>query len=96
MSLLSPELLSEIDQVVASGHEVARKKPSEPLCGRINSFVAKTDVGYPTDIGLLRGATFEEKRLNLQALRPAEQCQNFNFVLAQLNYRDEIALPLLM
>ena len=52
--LLSPELLSEIGQlVVESGHAVARKKPGEPLRGRGDSFVVETDVHYPTDVNLL-------------------------------------------
>ena len=47
--LLTPELLSEIGQlVVESGHAVARKKPGEPLRGRCDSFVVETDVHYPT------------------------------------------------
>ena len=49
--LLTPELLSEIGQlVVESGHAVARKKPGEPLRGRCDSFVVETDVHYPTDV----------------------------------------------
>ena len=52
--LLTPELLSEIGQlVVESGHAVARKKPGEPLRGRCDSFVVETDVHYPTDVNLL-------------------------------------------
>ena len=52
--LLTPELLSEIGQlVVESGHAVARKKPGEPLRGRCDSFVVETDVHYPTDVKLL-------------------------------------------
>ena len=52
--LLTPELLSQIGQlVVESGHAVARKKPGEPLRGRCDSFVVETDVHYPTDVNLL-------------------------------------------
>ena len=52
--LLTPELLSEVGQlVVESGHAVARKKPGEPLRGRCDSFVVETDVHYPTDVNLL-------------------------------------------
>jgi hypothetical protein len=39
--------------VVASGHQVAGKKPGEPLRGRCDSFVVETNVHYPTDVGLL-------------------------------------------
>ena len=52
--LLTPELLSQIGQlVVESGHAVARKKPGEALRGRCDSFVVETDVHYPTDVNLL-------------------------------------------
>ena len=43
--LLTPELLSEIGQlVVESGHAVARKKPGEPLRGRCDSFVVEKEM----------------------------------------------------
>ena len=54
LSLLTPELLSAVGQlVVESGHKVAKKKPGEPLRGRCDSFVVETDVHYPTDVSLL-------------------------------------------
>ena len=54
VSLLTPELLSAVGQlVVESGHKVAKKKPGEPLRGRCDSFVVETDVHYPTDVSLL-------------------------------------------
>ena len=54
VSLLTPELLSAVGQlVVESGHKVAKKKPGEPLRGRCDSFVVETDVQYPTDVSLL-------------------------------------------
>ena len=54
VSLLTPELLSEVGRlVVGSGHAVAGKKPGEPLRGRCDSFAVETDVHYPTDVGLL-------------------------------------------
>ena len=54
VSLLSPALLSKVNElVVSSGHEVARKKPGAPLRGRADSFVVETDVHYPTDVNLL-------------------------------------------
>ena len=54
VSLLSPELLSEIGKlVVSSGHKVSKKKPGERLRTRVDSFVVETDVSYPTDVKLL-------------------------------------------
>ena len=49
--LLTPELLSEIGQlVVESGHAVARKKPGEPLRGRCDSFVVETDCCFSQSV----------------------------------------------
>ena len=54
VSLLNPELLGEINQlVVESGHTVVGKKPGEPLRGRCDSFVVETNVRHPTDVSLL-------------------------------------------
>jgi transposase, IS5 family len=54
VSLLTPELLDEINQVVVrAGHIVLKKKENEVLRGRSDSFVVETDVHYPTDINLL-------------------------------------------
>ena len=54
VSLLNPELLGEVNQlVVESGHTVVGKKPGEPLRGRCDSFVVETDVRHPTDVSLL-------------------------------------------
>ena len=54
VSLLSPEVLAEISQlVVDTGHKVAKKKPGAGLRGRCDSFVVETDVHYPTDTNLL-------------------------------------------
>ena len=51
---LRPELLAAVSGlVVESGHAVAGKKPGAPLRGRCDSFVAETDVHYPTDVSLL-------------------------------------------
>jgi len=53
VSLLTPELLKEISSIVVqSGHAVSKKKPGEGLRGRCDSFPVKTDVEYPTDVGL--------------------------------------------
>lgn len=54
VSLMTPELLQEVNAlIVSSGHEVARKKPGAALRGRADSFVAETDVHFPTDVSLL-------------------------------------------
>jgi len=55
--LLTPKLLDQINQVVVNaGHEVLKKKESEVLHGRCDSFVVETNVHYPTDINLLYDA----------------------------------------
>ena len=47
--LLTPALLSAVGGlVVASGHQVAGKKPGEPLRGRCDSFVVETNVVWST------------------------------------------------
>ena len=53
--LLTPELLSSINTIIVNaGHGLlGKKKETEPLRGRCDSFVVETDVHYPTDIGLL-------------------------------------------
>lgn len=54
VSLLTPELLDEINQIVVrAGHVVLKKKENEALRGRCDSFVVETNVHYPTDINLL-------------------------------------------
>jgi IS5 family transposase len=54
ISLLTPEVLDEINQTVINyGHEVIGKKKDENLTGSCDSFVVKTNVHYPTDINLL-------------------------------------------
>lgn len=56
-SLLTPELLDEINQVIVdAGHVLFKKKGSEPLRGRCDSFVVETNVHFPTDINLLLDA----------------------------------------
>lgn len=53
VSLLTPEVLEKINQVVVkAGHNLVKKK-EEKLRGRCDSFVVETDVHYPTDINLL-------------------------------------------
>ena len=57
VSLFTPELLDKINQgVVESGHILLKKKESEALRGRCDSFVVETKVHYPTDINLLYDA----------------------------------------
>ena len=54
VSLLTPELLDEINQlIVGAGHVLVKKKAGEALRGRCDSFVVETDVHFPTDINLL-------------------------------------------
>ncbi len=54
VSLLTPELLDEINQaVIKLGHILLKKKESDPLRGRCDSFVVETNVHFPTDINLL-------------------------------------------
>jgi len=53
VSLLKPEILDRINQVVCNyGHELIGKK-AEELKGSCDSFVVETDVHFPTDINLL-------------------------------------------
>jgi transposase, IS5 family len=57
VSLFTPELLDKINQlVVSSGHILLKKKETEALRGRCDSFVVETHVHYPTDINLLYDA----------------------------------------
>jgi hypothetical protein len=57
VSLLTPELLDKINQlVVSSGHIMLKKKGNAALRGRCDSFVVETNVHYPTDINLLYDA----------------------------------------
>lgn len=58
ISLLTPELLGEINQVVVSaGHKLISKIGEDVvLKGRCDSFVVETDVHYPTDINLFLDA----------------------------------------
>jgi len=54
VSLLTPELLEKINEVVVKGgHDLVKKKEDEVLRGRCDSFVVETNVHYPTDINLL-------------------------------------------
>jgi hypothetical protein len=54
ISLLTPEILDEINQIVVqTGHSLVMKKTDEVLKGSCDSFVVETDVHYPTDTNLL-------------------------------------------
>ena len=54
VSLLSPDILDRINQIVVkAGHEIVKKKEEEVLKGRCDSFVVETNVHYPTDTNLL-------------------------------------------
>lgn len=57
VSLLTPEVLARINQVVVqSGHNLVHKKKDAGLRGRCDSFVVETDVHFPTDSNLLLDA----------------------------------------
>jgi hypothetical protein len=54
VTLLTPEILVEINAIVVeAGHNLVKKKEEEELKGRCDSFVVETNVHYPTDINLL-------------------------------------------
>jgi hypothetical protein len=57
LRLFTPEILDRINQVVVrAGHQLVKKSPEEGLNARADSFVAETDVHYPTDLNLLLDA----------------------------------------
>jgi transposase, IS5 family len=57
VSLLTPEILDEINQVVVSvGHDLAMRNNDKGLKASCDSFVVETDVHYPTDANLLYDA----------------------------------------
>jgi len=54
LSLLTPEILDEINQIVVrTGHSLIMKKTDGILNASCDSFVVETDVHYPTDSNLL-------------------------------------------
>ncbi len=64
LSLLTPELLDEINQIVVrTGHSLIMKQKDGILNASCDSFVVETDVHYPTDINLLFDAM--RKTINL-------------------------------
>ena len=57
LRLFTPEILDRINQeVVRAGHQLVKKSPHDDLHARVDSFVVKTDVHFPTDINLLYDA----------------------------------------
>lgn len=97
VSLLTPDILDRINQVVVNaGHELVKKKapdensllrveqpPEEKLKGRCDSFVVETHVEYPTDTRLL----FDALRKVIELL--ITLCQGWG-VLDEPVGRDEI------
>ena len=74
VSLLTPELLDELNQLIVEvGHVVLKKKGGGALRGRCDSFVVETDVHYPTDINLLFDAM--RKVITLSA----QMCEDSGF-----------------
>ncbi len=66
VSLFTPEMLDQINQVVVkAGHRLVKKKEGEALQGKCDSFVVETHVHFPTDISLLFDAC--RKALELAA-----------------------------
>lgn len=66
VSLLTPELLDKLNQLIVEGGHVVVKKGDAALRGRCDSFVVETDVHFPTDINLLWDAM--RKAITLTAL----------------------------
>ncbi len=72
LSLLTPEILDEVNQVVVkAGHSIIMKSKDQALKGSCDSFVVETDVHYPTDINLLFDAV--RKMISLIAIICSEQ-----------------------
>ena len=67
VSLLTPEILDEINQIVVPvGQSLVMKKADDVLKGSCDSFVVETDVHYPTDTNLLFDAV--RKMISLVAI----------------------------
>lgn len=72
VSLLTQELLMEINElVVNAGHNLVKKKDEE-LRAKCDSFVVETNVHYPTDINLLFDATRKSVELTSSL---AQECK---------------------
>lgn len=73
VSLLTPEVLDEINQIVVkTGHSLLKKKEKENISVRVDSFVVETDVHYPTDINLLWDAARKVIQLTARACNEVE------------------------
>ena len=58
LQLITEQTLLDINKIVVTGgHTLLKKKPDDDLKGRCDSFVFKTNVHFPTDIGLLYDAS---------------------------------------
>jgi hypothetical protein len=53
VSLLTPELLDKLSEIIVKGGHALVKKGDAALRGRCDSFVVETNVHFPTDINLL-------------------------------------------
>ena len=54
VALLTEDMLQDINAIVVkAGHGLVKKKDSEGLKGRCDSFVVETHIEYPTDTGML-------------------------------------------
>jgi IS5 family transposase len=74
LRLFTPEILERINvEVVRAGHTLVKKSPDAPLYVRVDSFVVKTDVHFPTDISLLWDA------VRVLVTLIAALCEDFGF-----------------
>ena len=65
LSILTPDALSRISEImIGAGHGIVKKKEEE-LLGKCDSYVFETNVHYPTDLSLLLDAV--RKTVNLTA-----------------------------
>lgn len=92
VALLTPEILDDISAIVVkAGHAAFKKKDSEKLKGRCDSFVVETDVHYPTDINLLwdaiRKIVILSHRLSLEIGETFWRQHQFNLRQVKKLYR---------
>jgi len=85
VSLLTPELLDKLNQLIVAGGHVLVKKGESALRGRCDSFVVETDVHFPTDINLLWDAM--RKAITLTAVW-CESCQISDYRQYRYNLRQ--------
>ena len=73
VSLLTPELLQELNQlVVREGLQLVGVSEEQPLKARVDSFVVETNVHYPTDVSLLWDALRCLLRVVVAPARPSQ------------------------